>query len=58
VSYDDSLGIQKLILTKNQEYKKENILISKYIYKIFRDTEHFLKHKDTINVFLDKNNIV
>lgn len=58
VSYDDSLGIQKLILTKNENYTKSNVLISKYIYKIFRDTEHFLKHKDIINVFYDKDNII
>lgn len=58
VSYDDSLGIQKLILAKNDFYTKEKVLISKYIYKIFRDTEHFLKHKDIINVFYDKNNII
>lgn len=58
VSYDDSLWIQKLILAKNEYYNKEKILISKYIYKIFRDEEHFLKHKDIINVFYDKNNII
>ncbi len=58
ISYDDSLWIQKLILSKNEYYKKINVLIAKYIYKFFRDQEHFLKHKDTINVFFDKNNII
>jgi len=58
VSYDDSLGIQKLILIKNEFYTKEKVLIAKYIYKIFRDSDHFLKHKDVINVFYDKNNII
>lgn len=58
VSYDDSLWIQKLILTKNEQYKESNILISKYIYKIFKDSNHFLKHKDIINVFFDKNKII
>lgn len=58
VSYDDSLWIQKLILTKNSFYKEKEILIWKYIYKIFKDQNHFLKHKDLMNVFFDKNKII
>lgn len=58
VSYDDSLWVQKLILTRNENYKDKNILISKYIYRIFRDNEHILKHKDLINIFFDKENII
>lgn len=58
VSYDDSLWIQKLILTKNSFYKEKEILIWKYIYKIFKDQNHFLKHKDLMNVFFDKNRII
>lgn len=58
VSYDDSLWIQKLILSKNEYYKEKEILIAKYIYKIFKDQNHFLKHKDLINVFFDKNKII
>ncbi|MBW7954742.1 hypothetical protein H3C61_02930 [Candidatus Gracilibacteria bacterium] len=58
VSYDDSLGIQKLILIKNEYYKEKNILISKYIYKIFKDQTQLLKHKDLVNIFFDKNKIL
>lgn len=58
VSYDDSLWIQKLILAKNTFYKEKEILIWKYIYKIFKDQNHFLKHKDLINIFFDKNKII
>ncbi len=57
VSYDDSLWIQKLILTKNENYKESNILISKYIFKIFKDEAHFLRLKD-VNIFFDKNKII
>ncbi len=58
VSYDDSLGIQKLILAKNENYENNDVLISKYIYKFFKDSSHFLKHKDTVNIFYDQNNII
>lgn len=58
VSYDDSLGIQKLMLTKNEFYKEKDILVSKYTYKFFKDKAHLLKHKDVINVFFDKNKII
>jgi len=34
------------------------VLIAKYIYKIFKDQNHFLKHKDLINIFFDKNKIL
>lgn len=58
ISYDDSLWIQKLILIKNDFFKSKNILINKYIYKFFKDENHFLKHKDNINIFFDKNKII
>lgn len=58
VSYDDSLWIQKLILIKNEYYKEKNILIPKYIYKIFKDQAQLLKHKDLVNIFFDKNKIL
>jgi hypothetical protein len=58
ISYDDSLWIQKLILTKNENYSNNDILISKYIYKFFKDNSHFLKHKDTVNIFYDQNKII
>lgn len=58
VSFDDSLWIQRLILAKNENYDSNEILISKYIYKFFKDNSHFLKHKDTVNIFYDQNNII
>jgi len=58
ISYDDSLWIQKLILVKNENYNDSNILISKYIFKIFKDEAHFLKLKDSVNIFFDKTKII
>lgn len=57
VSYDDSLWIQKLILTKNPYYKEKNILIQRYIFKFFKDQNHLLKHKDNISIFFDLQRI-
>lgn len=58
VSVDETLWIEKLILTKNEEYFDNDILIQKYIYKFFKDNNHFLKHKDTVNIFYDPNKII
>lgn len=58
ISYDDTLWIQKLLLQKNEEYNWNDVLISKYIYRFFKDNSHFLKHKDTVNVFFDQNKII
>lgn len=58
VSYDDSLGIQKLILTKNESYTAKKILIGKYIFKIFKNEGQLLKHADVVNIFFDKNKIL
>lgn len=58
VSYDDSLWIQKLILTENKNYKNWQVYITKYIYKFFKDSTHFLKHKDTVNIFYDSSRMI
>lgn len=59
ISYDDEIsGIQRLILSKNEHYTLKNILIAKYTFRIFKDKQHFLKHKDNINIFLDKDKIL
>jgi hypothetical protein len=47
-----------LILTKNPEYKEEKVLISRYIFKFFKDNTHFLKHKDIVNIYYDQNNVI
>lgn len=59
ISYDDSLWIQKLFLIKNENFnplfEKNKIYISKFVFKFFKDLNHFNKHKDTINIFHDTN---
>lgn len=58
VSYDDTLGIERLSLTKNEVYSDAPVLIQRYIFKFFKDTTHFLKHKDIVNIFYDQDKIL
>ena len=58
ISYDETLWIKKLILTKNLNYPNNDVLITRIIFKFFKDVSHFLKHKDSINVFLDNDKII
>jgi len=55
---DNTLWIIKVILVKNKKYYKNNTNIDKIILKFFKNTSDFLKHKDSINIFNDKNNIL
>lgn len=58
VDQDDTLWITKIFLDKNKEYTSNPAYIDKIIFKVFKDTSHFLKHKSTINIFNDKNNLI
>ncbi len=58
LSYDDSLGIQKLILVKNEFYTDAPVLVYRYIYKFFKDKAHLSKHKEIINIFYDEEKII
>lgn len=58
ITTDDSLWVKKLILVKNEYYKQKEVLISKFVFRFFKDRTHFLKSKDTINIFNDKENLI
>lgn len=58
VQQDNSLGITKFILEKNEHYKNNPIAISQLIIKMFPDTNTFNKNKETINVFQDDNHLL
>jgi len=55
---NNTLGIIEAILVKNKNYYQNKVYIEKIILKFFKDTSSFLKHKDSINIFNDKNNIL
>lgn len=58
VSNDLALWIVKFILEKNNNYYNNPVLIDKFIIKLFSDTSSFLKNKNSINIFNDKDNII
>ncbi len=55
---NNSLWIIDVSVTKNEEYFQNDAYLEKIIFKFFKDTSHFLKHKDSINIFNDVNNIL
>ena len=58
INQDSSLWITNIVLERNKFYYKNDILINKLILKIFADNSHFLKFKDSINLFNDKDNLI
>ena len=58
VNQDSSLWITKITLEKNSNYHKNDLFIDKLILKLFSDNSHFLKFKDSINLFNDKSNLI
>jgi len=58
VNQDETLGITKIFLEKNTNYYDNPVYIDKFIFKIFKDTSHFLKNKNSVNIFYDKNNLI
>lgn len=58
IGNDETLWIKRVILEKNLQYTDNNFLIDKLIIKVFTDINHFLKHKDSVNIFNDKSSLV
>ena len=58
VNQDETVGITKMTLSKNEKYFQNDAFIDTIILKIFKDNNHFLKHKNSFNVFNDKDNLL
>jgi len=58
VNQDETVGITKMTLTKNDNYFQNDTFIKTLIFKVFRDNNHFLKHKNSVNILNDKDNII
>lgn len=58
ISQDETLGITKITLWKNKQYFQNTLHIDQLILNLFQDEAHFLKHKNSVNIFNDKDNIV
>ncbi|MDQ7010078.1 MAG: ABC transporter substrate-binding protein, partial [Candidatus Gracilibacteria bacterium] len=55
---DETSQITTITLNKNSEYFKNNTYIETIIFKVFPTVGHFLKNKNSINIFNDKNNLI
>lgn len=58
IDQDETVWITKITLEKNTNYFQNNMFIDTLILKLFKDNTHFLKHKNSVNIFNDKQNIL
>jgi len=58
ISQDETVGITKITFGKNDQYFWNPLYIQFLILNLFRDEAHFLKNKNSFNIFNDKNNII
>jgi hypothetical protein len=58
VSQDDTIWITKIYLEKNPKYNNNPAYIDKIIFKNFKNPAQFLKHKTSVSIFNDKNNLI
>ena len=55
---EETSNITTVTLEKNTSYYKNNVYIDTVIFKVFPDISNFLKNKNSINIFNDKNNLI
>lgn len=58
VNQDETIWVTNIILEKNKNYYSNPAYIDKITFKIFKDTSHFLKYKNSVNIFYDKKNLI
>jgi len=58
VSQDETIWITKIYLDKNPKYNNNPAYIDKIIFKNFKNPAQFLKHKTSVSIFNDKNNLI
>jgi ABC-type transport system substrate-binding protein len=54
ISQDETVGITKITLGKNENYFENEMYIQFLILNLFRDESHFLKNKNSFNIYNDK----
>lgn len=58
ISQDETVGITKITLGKNEQYFGNPLYINFLILNLFRDEVHFLKNRNSFNIFNDRDNII
>ncbi len=55
---DDTFNMTSVTLEKNEEYNKNPVYIDLIVFKVFPTVKDFLKNKNSINIFNDKDNLI
>jgi len=58
INQDETVGITKITLGRNDQYFANPLFVNFLILNLFRDEAHFLKNKNSFNIFNDKENII
>ncbi len=58
ISQDETVGITKITLGKNENYFWNDMYIKFLILNLFQDESHFLKNKNSFNIFNDRNGVI
>lgn len=58
ISQDETVWITKITLWKNKDYFGNDMYINFLILNLFRDEAHFLKNKNSFNIFNDPDFII
>lgn len=58
INQDDTIGVTKLTLGRNESYFENTTYIDFVILNLYRDEAHFLKNKNNFNIYNDKKSLV
>ena len=58
ISQDETVGITKITLWKNEKYFGNDMYIQFLILSLFQDESHFLKNKNSFNIFNDREWVI
>ena len=58
ISQDETVGITKITLWKNENYFSNDMYIQFLILNLFQDESHFLKNKNSFNIFNDRDALI
>ena len=58
IHQDETIGVTKLTLWRNEYYSPSDIFIDFYILHLFTNDNHFAKHTSSFNVFNDKQRLI
>lgn len=58
INQDETVGVTKLTLWRNENYFNNSLFVDFLILNLYRNEGHFLKNKNSFNIFNDKKNLI